>query len=199
LPLFKIQAMKASYDIILITIFLLSFGTNGVKAQPNLAPAKEADRVETGIHIGDRVPDIALESPAGEKIPLSSLRGKVVLIDFWAAWCPPCRRDNPNLVRLYRQYKYKEFVNGSGFAIYSVSLDTKKEDWIAAIEKDSLEWESHVSDLKGRQSPVIAEFEVRSIPFNTIIDGDGIILSVGLRGSHLEAKLQELLKDPPGL
>jgi len=186
--------MKATYYIFLITIFLLHIGNKEVKAQPSLVPARESSEVKTGIHIGERAPDIVLESPTGEKISLSSLRGKVVLIDFWAAWCPPCRRDNPNLVKLYHHYKDKEFENGSGFAIYSVSLDTKKEDWIAAIEQDSLEWDTHVSDLKGRQSPVIAEFEVRSIPFNTIIDGDGIILAVGLRGSHLEAKLNELVK-----
>ena len=80
-----------------------------------------------------------LESPDGEMISLSSLRGKIVLIDFWAAWCPPCRRENPNLVKLYHQYKDKEFVNGSGFTIYSVSFDRKREDWTAAIEQDSLD------------------------------------------------------------
>ncbi len=88
----------------------------------------------------------------------------------------------------------KEFVNGSGFTIYSVSLDKSMEDWTAAIEMDSLEWKSHVSDLKGRESAVVDLFEFRSIPFNTLIDGDGIILAVGLRGSHLEAKLKELVK-----
>jgi len=186
--------MKATYHILLTVIFLFSFGNKELKAQPSLVPAKEQSKIETGIHIGDRAPDIVLESPAGEKIPLSSLRGKVVLIDFWAAWCPPCRRDNPKLVKLYHQYKDREFKNGSGFAIYSVSLDTKMEDWTAAIEKDSLEWDTHVSDLKGRQSGPVGVYEVRSIPFNTIIDGDGIILAVGLRGSHLEAKLQELVK-----
>ena len=186
--------MKVAHYIILTTIFLLSCGAREVMGQASLAPAKEQTKVKTGIHIGDRVPDIVLASPTGEKIALSSLRGKVVLIDFWAAWCPPCRRDNPNLVRLYRQYRDKEFINGSGFTIYSVSLDKNMEDWTAAIEKDSLEWDTHVSDLKGRQSAPVEVFQFSSIPFNTIIDGDGIILAVGLRGSHLEAKLQELLK-----
>ena len=186
--------MKATHHLILATILLLSIGVKGVKGQPILAPAKESTEVQTGIHIGDRAPDIVLESPTGEKISLSSLRGKVVLIDFWAAWCPPCRRENPNLVRLYRQYKDKEFVNGSGFTIYSVSLDKKMEDWTGAIEKDSLEWDTHVSDLKGRQSAPAVEYEVRSIPINFLIDGDGIILAVGERGSALDAKLNTILK-----
>ncbi len=174
--------MKATHYIILFAILLLSSG------------AKGQAEVETGIHIGQRAPELVFESPAGEKIALSSLRGKMVLIDFWAAWCPPCRRENPNLVKTYHQYKDKEFVNGSGFTIYSVSLDKGKEDWIAAIEKDSLEWESHVSDLKGRQSAAAIEYEVRSIPANTLIDGNGIVVAVGLRGHYLNDKLKELLK-----
>ena len=135
-----------------------------------------------------------LESPEGEMISLSSLRGKIVLIDFWAAWCGPCRRENPNLVKLYHTYMDKEFVNGSGFTIYSVSLDRKMEDWTAAIAMDSLEWKSHVSDLKGRESAAVSEYEVGSIPFNTLIDGDGIILAVGQRGSLLEETLKKHLK-----
>ncbi len=186
--------MKVTHYMILATIFLLSCGAREVKGQPILAPAKESTEVQTGIHIGDRAPDMVLESPTGEKISLSSLRGKVVLIDFWAAWCPPCRRENPNLVRLYHHYKDKDFVNGSGFTIYSVSLDKKMEDWTAAIEKDSLEWDTHVSDLKGRQSAPAVEYEVRSIPINFLIDGDGIILAVGERGSALDEKLKGFLK-----
>ena len=186
--------MKIACHIILATIFLLSFGTKEAKAQPELFAAKKPEKGEIGIHIGQQAPDLMLESPDGEMISLSSLRGKIVLIDFWAAWCPPCRRENPNLVKLYHKYKDKEFVNGTGFTIYSVSLDRKVEEWTAAIEMDSLEWKSHVSDLKGRESPAMAEYEVRSIPFNTLIDGDGIILAVGQRGSMLEDKLKEYLK-----
>jgi len=186
--------MKARHYTILAAIFLLSFVSKEAMGQPALFAAEDPDKGGIGLHIGQEAPDLILESPDGEMIALSSLRGKLVLIDFWAAWCPPCRRENPNLVKLYRQYMDKEFVNGSGFAIYSVSLDKKREDWTAAIEMDSLEWKSHVSDLKGRESAAVAEYEVRSIPFNTLIDGDGIILSVGQRGSLLEEKLKEYLK-----
>jgi len=186
--------MKVAQYMILATIFLLSCGAREVKGQISEDLLKVRDEVEIGIHIGQRAPDLVFESPAGEKISLSSLRGQMVLIDFWAAWCGPCRRENPNLVNTYHQYKDKEFVNGSGFTIYSVSLDKRKENWIAAIEKDSLAWESHVSDLKGWQSAPALEYEVRSIPANTLIDGNGIIVSVGLRGSYLDEKLKELLK-----
>jgi thiol-disulfide isomerase/thioredoxin len=186
--------MKALHYIIPTVIFLLFFGNQGIKGQQSEDFFRAAEEEETGAHIGLPAPEIILESPSGEKIALSSLRGQVVLIDFWAAWCPPCRRENPSLVNTYRQYKDREFVNGTGFTIYSVSLDKKKESWIAAIEEDSLVWESHVSDLKGRQSAAAIEYEVASIPLNFLLDGNGIILAVGLRGSALEVRLKELLK-----
>lgn len=186
--------MKVTQHNILLTIFLLSLGVKGVKAQQSEDFFRVAEEEETGAHIGLPAPELILDSPSGEKIALSSLRGKLVLIDFWAAWCPPCRRENPLLVNTYRQYKDREFENGSGFTIYSVSLDSKREDWIAAIEQDSLEWTTHVSDLKGRRSPAAAEYEVWSIPLNFLIDGDGIIVAVGLRGSSLEERLKEYLK-----
>ncbi len=186
--------MKVTHHIILAIIIVLSCGEREVKGQISEDLLRVRDEVELGIHIGEKAPELLFESPAGEKIALSSLRGKMVLIDFWAAWCGPCRRENPNLVNTYRQYKDKEFVNGSGFTIYSVSLDKSKESWVAAIEKDSLEWDSHVSDLKGRKSTPAIEYEVTSIPVNFLLDGDGIILSVGLRGSSLEEKLKEQLK-----
>jgi len=186
--------MKVTYYNILATIFLLSIGANGVYGQQSEDFFRAAPEERTGAHIGLPAPELILESPSGEKIALSSLRGQLVLIDFWAAWCPPCRRENPSLVNTYRKYKDKEFVHGSGFTIYSVSIDKKRGDWIAAIEKDSLEWTSHVNDLMGRKSPTLDEYEVRSIPLNFLVDGNGIILAVGLRGSSLEERLEEYLK-----
>jgi thiol-disulfide isomerase/thioredoxin len=186
--------MKLTNYIILATIFLTISGKEGVKAQHSEVPLRAQEDRQMGIHIGQRAPDLVFKSPAGEEISLSSLRGQMVLIDFWAAWCGPCRRDNPYLVNIYRKYMDKEFVNGSGFTIYSVSLDKNKDNWVAAIEKDSLEWKYHVSDLKGWQSAAALEYEVRSIPLNFLIDGDGIILAVGLRRHYLDNKLNEYLK-----
>jgi len=194
--------MKHTPYIILAAIFLLFCGIPGVNGQQSEDPVQEqyeiplraAEDVPRAISIGQSAPDIILESPTGEAISLYSLRGKMVLIDFWAAWCAPCRKDNPYLVDIYRRYRDREFVNGSGFTIYSVSLDRSRESWTAAIAQDSLEWEYHVSDLKGRQSAAVTDYEISSIPANVLIDGNGIIQAIGLRRHYLDDKLHELLK-----
>lgn len=186
--------MKLLQYILFLAIVLISAGNNEVRSQSSDIPLRAAEDVPGAIRIGQEAPDLAFESPAGDTLSLFSLRGKMVLVDFWAAWCPPCRKDNPYLVDIYRKYKDSEFENGSGFTIYSVSLDRDRESWIGAIEQDSLEWEYHVSDLKGRQTATTVEYEVGSIPFNVLIDGDGIIQAVGLRRHYLDNKLSELLK-----
>ena len=190
--------MKLTRILFLASIVLLSTGSLELHAQQSeeiiLEPAKQPVE-KIGIHLGQEAPDIQLESPSGEIVNLSSLRGKMVLIDFWASWCPPCRRQHPHLRQLYPTYKDKEFVNASGFTIYSVSFDRNRDDWLAAIEKDTLEWESHVIDMQGiRSGSLASKWEINSIPANTLIDGEGIILSVGWRGSFLEEKLDAYLK-----
>ena len=139
------------------------------------------------LEIGGMAPEIALKNLEGSEIKLSSLRGKVVLIDFWASWCGPCRKENPNVVRLYNIYKNK------GFEILGVSLDDNADKWKGAILKDGLTWK-HVSDLGGWQNTAAKTYQVSSIPFTVLLDKSGRIIAKGLRGEELEAKLAELLK-----
>lgn len=135
--------------------------------------------------IGATAPEINLPTPAGENLALSSLRGKYVLVDFWAAWCRPCRVENPNVVRVYAKYADK------GFEVYGVSLDRKREDWLQAIQADGLPWK-HVSDLKYWQSEGAQAYKVSAIPATFLLDPEGKIIGKNLRGEALEAKLKEI-------
>ena len=148
---------------------------------------------KTGTAIGNKAIDLAFTSPEGKTIALSSLKGKMVLLDFWASWCGPCRMENPHVVNAYVKYKDQKFKNGKGFTIYSVSLDQNKDAWIKAIVKDKLDWPYHVSDLGGWQSRPAAMYGVNSIPANFLIYGDGVIVARGLRGANLESTLESLL------
>jgi len=142
----------------------------------------------SNIAIGKMAPEITLPTLTGETKALSSLRGKVVLLDFWASWCGPCRRENPNVVATYKKYSSK------GFDVFSVSLDENKTAWEAAIKKDGLVWNNHVSDLGGWKSAVVPTYEIESIPFPVLIDKEGNIVAMGesLRGNGLESELKKL-------
>jgi thiol-disulfide isomerase/thioredoxin len=137
------------------------------------------------LEIGDKAPELAYNNPKEEVLKLSSLKGKYVIIDFWASWCGPCRRENPNLVKAYNKFKNQKFENGNGLEVYSVSLDKKFSSWIKAMTDDKLFWEYHVSDLKGWQSDGAALYNIRSIPQTYLIDGEGTIIAKNLKGDEL--------------
>ena len=139
------------------------------------------------IQVGAVAPDFTLPDVDGNLVTLSALRGKYVLIDFWASWCPDCRKENPNIVAACNKFKDKNF------SILGVSLDRKKESWLAAIEKDQLTW-THVSDLKDWKSDAAMLYAIRWIPMNFLLDPNGVILAIGLEGEALQQKLEEVLK-----
>jgi len=141
----------------------------------------------TATSIGALAPDLAFENPEGKILKLSDLRGKVVLLDFWASWCRPCRMENPNVVKAYHKYHDK------GFEIYSVSIDKDKTSWVKAIEADGLVWPYHVSDLGYWQSKPLQIYGVSSVPNTFLIGKDGRIIAKNLRGAALENALKELL------
>lgn len=148
---------------------------------------QQGTQMQQGLPVGTVAPEITMDDPDGKPFSLSTLRGKYVLVDFWASWCGPCRAENPNVVNAYEQYKNKNFT------ILGVSLDQSRTNWLKAIKDDKLDWKQ-ISDLKFWESAAVPLYQIQGIPYNVLIDPQGKIIASELRGPALEAKLAEVLK-----
>ncbi|MGJ3234627.1 redoxin domain-containing protein [Marivirga sp.] len=168
--------------------FMKSVADRIAEAHPNSDMAsfykKQMDDMAK-ISVGAQAPNFSMPTPEGDTVSLKDFRGEYVLVDFWAAWCKPCRQENPNIVEAYNKYK------DAGFQILGVSLDKKREDWLKAIEADNLEW-TQVSELKYWQTPIVQEYKINGIPFSLLLDPEGKIVAKNLRGDRLHEKLAEI-------
>jgi len=171
--------------------------TERTSIKENVSVEKEIPAVtETyGLNLGNTAPILIGKNTNDSIINSKSLRGTMVLIDFWASWCGPCRHENPNVVKCYEEFKDKKFKKGSGFTVFGVSLDENKKSWENAIRKDNLQWPYHISDLKGWNSKFALMYNISSIPTNYLIDGDGIIVAKNLRKEELSKTLTRFLEE----
>jgi len=175
------QKQKLRYDKVLNPRVIPNQQPPAVKT-PNVKRTKKNNKYA----VGAEALDIVMSDPDGNTRRLSDLRGKVVLLDFWASWCGPCRRENPHVVHAYEKY------NSQGFEVFSVSLDSDKSKWMRAIQQDGLVWDNHVSDLRGWKNAASQAYGISSIPHTMLIGKDGVIIQTHLRGIMLENELIKL-------
>ncbi len=176
------SSKKANIFLLLLTLALLA----GSFVYREVRHRKAA---KIGVMPGEQAPEISLPDTSGNNVQLTSLRGKYVLVDFWAAWCRPCRKESPNQMRAYEQFSKRKMKGGNGFTIVYISLDEDENFWKKTIERDGLRGPIHVSDLKGWDSPVVRTYRIKSIPNNLLLDPEGRVIAVHLMGDKLHEQL----------
>ncbi len=190
---------KCPLDIIIVLsaagLLIIGLGMIPYKENPR-AQATAAMKEALQEMPGTEAPDFTGTAADGQEKSLYDYAGKgsYVLLDLWASWCGPCRRENPNVVAVYEKYKGKKLKNGKKFVVLNVSLDTDKGKWASAIEADHLSWDTHVSDLQGWNNAVAKQYGITSVPTNILIDDKGVVVAVNLRGEALDATLKKLKK-----
>lgn len=194
--LYMVQMTRKTIPVLALalTILLSSCRNEQPAAEQGYVMPPEIEQLPEGTTLGLRAPEIVLPGLEEETLRLSDLRGKLVLVDFWAAWCNPCRRENPELVKLYSKYNNDSFTKGEGFEIFSVSLDRDESAWKQAVKDDKLNWPCQAGDMKGAGTKPALDYGIQMIPSNFLLDQHGVIIATNLRGDALKEKIESLLE-----